>query len=118
MLYARLTKGDFDFLGFTFFNTKTRGGKYRAGIRTSKKKLKAKRQAAKALQTRLTKPEAQTMNHLSAALRGHCNTSGSARGSGQAFHDNKCLERSVETVYSTCCHGHHRKCGPISESVG
>ena len=34
------TKEDFDFLGFTFFNTKTRGGKYRLGIRTSKKKLK------------------------------------------------------------------------------
>ncbi|MGN0318611.1 MAG: group II intron reverse transcriptase/maturase, partial [Lachnospira sp.] len=34
------TKEDFDFLGFTFFNTKTRGGKYRLGVRTSKKKLK------------------------------------------------------------------------------
>lgn len=41
------TKEDFDFLGFTFFNTKTRGGKYRIGVQTRKKKLKAKRQAAK-----------------------------------------------------------------------
>lgn len=68
------TKDDFDFLGFTFFNTKTRGGKYRLGIRTSKKKLKAKRQAAKEwLHTRLTKPVSQTMELLAAVIRGHCN---------------------------------------------
>ena len=68
------TKEDFDFLGFTFFNTKTRGGKYRLGIRTSKKKLKAKRQAAKAwLHTRLTKPVSKTMELLAAIIRGHCN---------------------------------------------
>ena len=68
------TKEDFDFLGFTFFNTKTRGGKYRIGVRTSKKKLKAKRQAAKAwLHTRLTKPVSQTMEMLAAIVRGHCN---------------------------------------------
>ena len=42
------TKEDFDFLGFTFFNTKTRGGKYRLGVRTSKKKQKMKKQAATA----------------------------------------------------------------------
>ena len=68
------TKEDFDFLGFTFFNTKTRGGKYRLGIRTSKKKLKAKRQAAKEwLRTRLTKPVSKTMETLAAIIRGHCN---------------------------------------------
>lgn len=68
------TKEDFDFLGFTFYNTKTRGGKYRLGIRSSKKKLKAKRQAAKAwLRTRLTKPVAETMKLLAAVIRGHCN---------------------------------------------
>ena len=49
MLFRSGTKEDFDFLGFTFFNTKTRGGKYRLGVRTSKKKLKAKRQAAKGM---------------------------------------------------------------------
>ena len=37
------TKDDFDFLGFTFLNTHTREGKYRLGVRTSKKKLKARR---------------------------------------------------------------------------
>jgi RNA-directed DNA polymerase len=68
------TKESFDFLGFTFFNTKTRNGKYRVGIRTSKKKLKAKRQTAKAwLHTRLTKPVAETMKLLAAVIRGHCN---------------------------------------------
>lgn len=35
------TKEDFDFLGFTFFNTHTRGGKYRLGVRTSKKEAKS-----------------------------------------------------------------------------
>lgn len=68
------TKEDFDFLGFTFYNTTTRGGKYRLGIRSSKKKLKAKRQAAKAwLRERLTKPVAETMKLLAAIIRGHCN---------------------------------------------
>lgn len=68
------TKDDFDFLGFTFFNTKTRGGKYRIGVRTSKKKLKAKRQAAKEwLHTRMTKPVSQTMELLATVIRGHCN---------------------------------------------
>lgn len=68
------TKEDFDFLGFTFYNTKTRAGKYRLGVRTSSKKLKAKKQTAKAwLQTRLTKPLAETMKIIAAALRGHCN---------------------------------------------
>ncbi|MFR9535102.1 MAG: group II intron reverse transcriptase/maturase [Rikenellaceae bacterium] len=68
------TREDFDFLGFTFYNTKTRGGNYRVGVRTSKKKLKAKKQSAKAwLATRLTKPVAETMKLLSAVVRGHCN---------------------------------------------
>ena len=68
------TKEDFDFLGFTFYNTTTRGGKYRLGIRSSKKKLKAKKQAAKEwLRTRLTKPVAETMKLLAAIIRGHCN---------------------------------------------
>lgn len=70
----RGTKEDFDFLGFTFYNTRTRTGRYRLGVRTSSKKLKAKKQAAKAwLQTRLTKPLSETMKIIAAALRGHCN---------------------------------------------
>ena len=65
------TKEDFDFLGFTFYNTRT--GKYRLGVRTSSKKLKAKKQAAKEwLQTRLTKPLSETMKIIAAVVRGHC----------------------------------------------
>ena len=67
------TKEEFDFLGFTFFNTKTREGKYRLGIRTSKKKLKAKRQAAKAwLRSRMIRPISETMEKVAAIIRGHC----------------------------------------------
>ena len=70
----RGTKEEFDFLGFTFYNTRTKTGKYRLGIRTSKKKLKAKRQTAKAwLWTRLTKPVDETMRTLASSLRGHNN---------------------------------------------
>ena len=68
------TKEDFDFLGFTFFNTRTRTGKYRLGVRTSKKKLKAKRQAAKAwLKEHMHRPVAETMKTLASVIRGHCN---------------------------------------------
>jgi group II intron reverse transcriptase/maturase len=81
------TKEDFDFLGFTFFNAKTRAGKYRVGVRTSKKKLKAKREAAKAwLKTRLTKPVSETMKILSASLKGHCNYYG-VNGNSKAIQD-------------------------------
>lgn len=68
------TKEDFDFLGFTFFNTTTREGKYRVGVRTSKKKMKTKKQGAKEwLRTRLTRPVSETMETLAAVVRGHCN---------------------------------------------
>lgn len=68
------TKDSFDFLGFTFYNTKTRGGKYRMGIRTSKKKLQIKKQAAKAwLRQRLIAPISATMKILASVVRGHCN---------------------------------------------
>ena len=67
------TKEDFDFLGFSFFNTRTRTGKYRLGVRTSKKKLKAKRRAAKAwLKERMHKPIAETMQIIASIVRGHC----------------------------------------------
>lgn len=65
---------EFDFLGFTFFNAETRTGTYRMGIRTSQKKLKAKRQSMKAwLRTRLTKPVADTMRLINVVLTGHAN---------------------------------------------
>ena len=84
------TKEEFDFLGFTFFNTKTREGKYRLGIRTSKKKLKVKRQAAKAwLRSRMIRPIPETMEKVAAIIRGHCGyygVSGNLR-SLYKFHD-------------------------------
>ena len=68
------TKENFDFLGFTFYNTQTRGGKYRLGIQTSKKKLKNKRQAAKAwLKKQKNKPIDSTLKTLALVMRGHCN---------------------------------------------
>lgn len=68
------TKADFDFLGFTFYNTTKRFGGYRVGIRTSMKKLKAKRQAIKEwLRQRLHRPLDETMRLLNMKLRGHCN---------------------------------------------
>ncbi|GHV47876.1 group II intron reverse transcriptase/maturase [Synergistales bacterium] len=68
------TKEDFDFLGFTFFNTHTLSGKYRVGVRTSKKKLKAKRATVKEwLRSRLTKPISDTMKIVRVSLLGHYN---------------------------------------------
>ena len=68
------TKEDFDFLGFTFFNTKTRNGKHRLGVRTSKKKLKAKKQEVKAwLRENMHKRISETMKRIQLALAGHCN---------------------------------------------
>ena len=104
------TKEDFDFLGFTFFNTKTRYGKYRLGVRTSKKKLKAKRQAAKAwLRARLARPISETMEKIAAIIRGHCNyygVNGNLR-SLYKFHDymmqmtHKMLSRRSQRGYMT-----------------
>lgn len=80
------TKDEFDFLGFTFYNAKTRRGKYCLGIRTSKKKLKAKRQTVKQwLRTRLTEPVDETMKLIAASIRGHCNYYGIS-GNFKAIH--------------------------------
>ena len=67
-------KEGFDFLGFIFFNTQTRQGKYRLGVRTSKKKLKSKRQIAKAwLHDSMHKPVSVTMKRIHLSLQGHFN---------------------------------------------
>jgi hypothetical protein len=66
-------KDEFDFLGFTFYNAKSRNGRYRLGIRTSKKKLKVKQQEIKKwLRSRLTMPVEETMRLLNTKLKGHC----------------------------------------------
>ena len=68
------TRESFDFLGFTFSNGKTRNGYYRMRVCTSKKKLKAKRQAVKEwLRERMHKPMDETMRLLNLKLQGHCN---------------------------------------------
>jgi group II intron reverse transcriptase/maturase len=68
------TKEDFDFLGFAFFNTHSLSGKYRVGVRTSMKKLKAKRATVKEwLRSRLTKPISDTMKIVRVSLLGHYN---------------------------------------------
>lgn len=68
------TKESFDFLGFTFLNAKTRNGKYRVGVHTSKKKLKVKRQEFKKwLWTRLTMPVEETLQLINRKLAGHYN---------------------------------------------
>ena len=65
-------KDEFDFLGFTFYNAKSRNGRFRLGIRTGKK-MKAKRQEIKNwLRSRLTMPVDETMRLLNMKLRGHC----------------------------------------------
>ena len=68
------TKEDFDFLGFTFFNARGLAGKYRVGVRTSKRRLKSKKEGVKAwLKTRLVQPVHATLRSLQLTLAGHFN---------------------------------------------
>ena len=62
----------FDFLGFTFINGETRAGKYRIVFRTSKTKLKAKKQAAKEwLRHNIHGKLSDTIDQLNRKLKGH-----------------------------------------------
>lgn len=80
------TKEDFDFLGFTFFNTKTRNGKYRLGVRTSKKKLKAKKQAVKEwLHGNMHQALGETMKRIQQSLQGHFNYYGVSGNLAQIY---------------------------------
>lgn len=80
------TKEDFDFLGFTFFNTRTRDGKYRLGVRTSKKKLKIKKQEVKAwLRDNMHKWVSLTMKRIQIALAGHFNYYGVSGNLAQIY---------------------------------
>ncbi len=64
----------FDFLGFTFYGTKTRKGSYRVGIKTSEKKLKIKREALKQwIRKRILFDVEETLKILNRKLTGHCN---------------------------------------------
>lgn len=68
-------KGDkFEFLGFEFYNAKTRVGTWRLGIRTSPKKLKLKKAALKQwMREQLVMPLEITMTTLNRKLQGHVN---------------------------------------------
>ena len=80
------TKEDFDFLGFTFFNTQTREGKYRLGVRTSKKKLKTKKQTVKVwLHDNMHKPVSETMKRIELSLQGHFNYYGVSGNLAQIY---------------------------------
>lgn len=62
----------FDFLGFTLINGKTLKGKYRVAYRTSKKKLKAKKQAVKEwLKENIHGKPSDTIEKLNRKLAGH-----------------------------------------------
>ena len=79
------TKENFDFLGFNFYNARTRKGNFRLGIRSCEKKLKAKRQELKQwLKTRLIMPVVDTLNALNRKLVGHYNYYG-VNGNWQAL---------------------------------
>ena len=63
---------NFDFLGFTFMNGKTKDGKYRVLVRTSKKKLKQKKENAKQwLENNMHENIIEILEKLKLKLIGH-----------------------------------------------
>ena len=66
------TKESFDFLGFTFYNGKTTTGKYRPIVKTSKKKIKQKRENVKKwLHDKMHEPIAMVGESLKRKVLGH-----------------------------------------------
>lgn len=66
-------KDDFDFLGFTFYNTTTRRGTYRVGVRTSTKKLSAKMKAIKKwIRESMHEDLKDVLESMNLKYRGHC----------------------------------------------
>ena len=67
------TREKFDFLGFSFYNTKTRTGKYRVGLQTCAKKLKAKMAQAKEwIKAHMHTKVYELLTALNLKFRGHC----------------------------------------------
>lgn len=65
-------KDNFDFLGFTFINSKTIHGKYRVLVKTSKKKLKQKKQNAKIwLRDNMHNDILEVMEKIKLKISGH-----------------------------------------------
>lgn len=76
------SKDNFDFLGFTHYNGLTRKGKYAVIHRTSRKKMKAKKQTAKMwLHENMHKPIDTIMKKLKPKLAGHFRYYGISRNS-------------------------------------
>ena len=70
----RGTKDNFDFLGFTHINAKTRKGKYIVKHKTSKKKMKVKRKEFKMwMKDNMHKPISKIMETIKKKLIGHYN---------------------------------------------
>lgn len=68
------TKESFDFLGFTFHNGKTRTGKYRILVKTSKKKMKQKKDnVKKCLKDNMHKGIIDILGKLKPKMQGHYN---------------------------------------------
>ena len=84
------SKATFDFLGFTHINGTTRNGKYRVHHRSSKKKIKQKRQTIRLwLQERMHEPIDKTLKVLKLKLQEYYNYYGINGNykSIQNFHD-------------------------------
>lgn len=72
--YAGEEAGRFDFLGFTFITGKSRAGKYTVIKITSQKKLKTKKQRAKAwIKANMHLPIGELIKKLNLKLKGHYN---------------------------------------------
>ena len=80
--YSGGSKDKFDFLGITHIQGKTNSGKFVVEHRTSKKKLKAKKQAAKKwLKENMHKPVNEIIKKLNIKLEGHYRYYGISRNS-------------------------------------
>ena len=69
---SKESKDKFDFLGFTHINGKTRNGRYKVERKTSQKKMKAKKSAAKQwIKENSHKPIKELIGKLNIKLMGH-----------------------------------------------
>ena len=84
------SKETFDFLGFTHINGKTKNGNYAIVHRTSKKKLKMKKQAVKQwLRWNMHRPVREIFRGLNRRLVGHYQyygVSGNSKGIGKFYY--------------------------------
>ena len=90
------TKEKFDFLGFTFYNGISRKGKYRIVIKTSKKKMKQKRETIKKwIKDNMHENIIETLDKIKLKLVGHYNYYGVSGNTK----DLMCFYWYVKTTY-------------------